>query len=258
MRAILSIASTSFRESIRNRTVLGIFFLAIGFIASALLLAELALDQRVRVIKDWGLFCVSAFGVVLAIIMGVNQVQKEIRRKTLYVVLTRPIARWQYVVGKYLGLALTLLCEVGTLSLALLVLLLCEPTGSGAIDWTMVQVLLVSLVEILLVAAIAVFFGSFSSPYLSGFFTLGLFAVGRSLPELILLSKKIDVPALKAILKGLFFILPDLAEFNLDTRAIAGLEIGWPQVGWLCAYGFGYLALMLLLSSWIFSRRNLI
>jgi len=254
MGTVLSIASVTFKESIRNRTVLGIFLLALGFIVSALLLAKLSLDQRVRVITDWGLFCVSAFGVILAILMGVSLVQKEVRRKTLYVVLSRPFRRWRYIAGKYLGLALTLLVEVGLLAAALVGLLLIEGVTPGV---TLFQSLLVSLVEILLVAALAVFFAAFSSPYLSGLFTFGLFVVGRSLPALDKLIDKVSAPAPHAILKGLFFLLPDLADYNLAGRVVHEATIGWWEVGLLTAYGAGYLVLVLILATWVFSRRDL-
>jgi ABC-type transport system involved in multi-copper enzyme maturation permease subunit len=254
MGTILSIASVTFKESIRNRTVLGILVLAVGFVVSALLLAALALDERVRVIKDWGLFCVSAFGVLLAVLLGVNQVHKEVRRKSLYVVLTRALPRWKYVVGKYLGLALTLLVEFGALSLALGILLAIEKIPP---DVLLIEALLLSLVEILLVAAVAVFFASFSSPYLSGLFTLGIFVVGRTLPVLKALAGRIDFPPLKTGISGLVWVLPDLASFNISTQAVHGLEVPPGDAALLTAYGFGYLALLLALSAWIFSRRDL-
>ncbi len=254
MRAVLSVAATAFRESIRNRTLLGILLLAVGFIASALLLAELALDQRTRVIKDWGLFCVSAFGVLLAILVGVNQVHKEVRSKNLYVVLTRPIHRWQYVLGKYLGLALTLLVEVSALSAALVLLLWSEGIAP---DWLLAKALYLAMVEILLVAALAVFFASFSSPYLSGLFTLALFVIGRSIPVLDKLAGEVANPVGHALLKGLVYGLPDLADYNLSTRVVHEIPIGWHEVGWLTVYGLGYLATLLVISAWIFSRRDL-
>jgi ABC-type transport system involved in multi-copper enzyme maturation permease subunit len=254
MGRILSIASTTFRESIRNRTVLGILLLALGLIVSALLLAELSLDQRLRVMIDWGLFCVSIFGVALAILIGVSLVQKEVRRKTLYVILSRPIHRWQYIVGKYLGLALTLLVEVGTLSATLILLLL----ASGQVPTLLLaKVLLCILAEILLVAATAVFFASFSSPYLSGLFTLGIFLVGRSLEALNALADKVEVVIGHAFLKGLFFVLPAFADFNLSNRVVHEIQTGWNQVGWLWAYAVGYLGVLVLLAAWIFTRRDL-
>ncbi|MBN2493554.1 MAG: ABC transporter permease subunit [Deltaproteobacteria bacterium] len=254
MRPILSIAATTFRESIRNRTVLAILVLAAGFIASSLLLAELALDQRVRVLKDWGLFCVAAFGVGLAILMGVNQVHKEVRRKTLYAVLSRPIPRWKYVLGKYAGTALTLLVEVGALAAGLVLLLLLE---GAAPDILLLKALLLSLAEILLVAALAVFFASFSSPYLSGFFTLGTFLVGRSVTVLVDLVERIDQASVHAVLKGLVLALPDLVDFNLSTQAVHGIDTPWATVGITALYGLAYATGLLFCSMWIFSRRNL-
>lgn len=254
MRAVLSIAGTTFRESIRNRTVLAIFLLALAFIASALLLAELSLDQRVRVITDWGLFCVSIFGVLLAVLVGVSLVQKEVRRKTLYAVLSRPIHRWQYVVGKYLGLALTLLLEVGTLSAALVALL----AASGSAPTPLLfSALLCILAEILLVAALAVFFASFTSPYLSGLFTLGIFVIGRSLEALGALADRVDAAVVHGFLKGLFFILPDFAGFNLGNRVVHEIPIDLSAVGWLWIYAIGYIGVLLFFGSWIFTRRDL-
>ena len=254
MQAVLSVAVTAFRESIRNRTLLGVLLLALAFVASALLLAELALDQRLRVIKDWGLFCVSAFGVLLAILMGVTQMHREVLRKTLYMVLTRPIHRWQYVLGKYLGMALTLLVEVGALSAGLVLLLYSEGIAP---DWLLVKALYLALVEILLVAALAVFFASFSTPYLSGLFTFGVFVIGRSLPVLDMLADKVTNPAGHAVLKGLVYGLPDLADYNLSARVVHQIPIGWHEVGWLTMYGLGYLVALLVISAGIFSRRDL-
>ena len=254
MRAVFSIAATTFRESIRNRTVLGIVLLAFAVILSALLLAELSLDQRTRVIKDWGLFCVSIFGVMLAILMGTSLVHKEVSRKTLYVILSRPIHRYHYVLGKYLGLAFTLLVEVGALSLALILLLAYEHISP---DPLLLKALFLSLIEIMLVAALAVFFASFASPYLSGFFTLGLFVVGRSIPALDTLAERTHAPIVHTFLKGLIYVLPDLADFNLSTRAVYGLDIPITAVLNISLYGVGYLALVLFFASWIFTRRNL-
>ncbi|HUU00809.1 MAG TPA: ABC transporter permease [Myxococcota bacterium] len=254
MRAILSVASVTFRESIRNRTVLAVLLAAIGFICSALLLAAMALDQRERVIKDWGLFCVSFFGVLLAILIGVNLVSKELKRKTLYVVLSRPVHRFQYVIGKYLGMGLTLLAEVGALSAALFVLLAIEGVAPEGL---IVKSLCVSLIEVLFVAALAIFFASFSSPYLSGFFTLALFVVGRSLPALNTLADKVDAPLPHLLLKLVYFVLPDFSLFNMSTRAVHGLNIPAGEVLLVACYGVGYLVLLLFLACLIFSRRDI-
>ncbi len=255
MGAILSIAKTTFRESIRNRTVLAIFLLAIVFIGSALLLANLSLDQRVRVIKDWGLFCVSAFGVVLSILIGVTMVQKEIEKKTLYIILTRPFHRWQYVVGKYLGLSCSLLLTVGLLSLSLIALLAFDGIRP---DHLLVKALVSSLLEVMLVAALAVFFAAFSTPALSGFFTFGVFVVGRSLETLAQIADKITLELPRRVMQALIFILPDFADLNLATRAVHELDIPSRELGFMVAYSLGYLVLLLFLSSWMFSRRDLV
>lgn len=254
MRAILSVSRATFRESIRNRTVLGVFLAALGLVTSAMLLAELALDQRERVILDWSLFCLSVFGLLLAVLIGVNLVHKEIRRKTLYVVLSRPFPRWKFVLGKYLGLVLTLLVAVLILTLALLVMLWTEHIAMRA---DLFLALLTIFLEILLVGSIAVFFASFSSPYLAGFFTLGLFLTGRSLPVLDKLADKIDGGVLHGLLKALFYVLPDLSVYNLGGRVVHNVPIAWAEVGRVTLYGSGYLITLLLVAMLVFSRRDL-
>jgi len=254
MGKLLSTTSVTFRESIRNRTVLAILLLALGFAASALVLAAMAQDQRVRVITDWGLFCLSAFGVGLAIILGVNLLQKEIGRKTLYVVLSRPLARWQYVLGKFLGELGVLAVEVVLLALALVVMLACE---GQPVSGLLLKAMLLYAAEIALVAAWALFFSSFSSPYLSGFFTLGLFVAGRSLEVLQHLIDKVAVPWIHALLQGLFYLLPDLAAFNLAPRVVNDIAVPAGEVAAALAYATGYGSLLVFLSCLLFSRREL-
>lgn len=254
MRKILSVARVTFRESIRNRTILAILFLGLAFAVSALFLAELAIDQRVRVITDWGLFCLSAFGVMLAIILGVNLVHKEVVRKTLYVVLARPMERWRYVVGKFLGVLAVLAVEVLVLAIALVVMLALEGKG---LKLLLFEAMVLSVFEIVLVAALALFFSSFSSPYLSGFFTLGVFVVGRSLPVLEKLIDKVEIPAAHVILKGFYFLLPDLADFNLATRVVNDVPIDWAHVVNCFLYAVGYTSLLVVLSCLVFGRREL-
>ena len=253
MRAIVSVAKTAFLESIRNRTLLGILVLAMAFICSALLLAAVSLDQRQRVILDWGLFCVSLFGVILAIVMGVTQVEKEVKRKNLYVVLSRPIQRWQYVVGKYLGLTFTLMVQFLALAIALVLLLVIEGLSLSPL---LVKALYLILLEIILVAAIAGFFASFSSPYLSGFFTLGVFVVGRSLDVLDRLADKLG-GFLHGVLKALVYGLPSLNDFNLGNRVVYQLPISMEHILWSSLYCLGYLMVLVVLSSWIFAKRDL-
>ena len=254
MRAIWSIAATTFRESIRNRTMLGIVLLALAFLGSALLLAALSLDQRIRVITDWGLFCVSAFGVLLAILMGVSQIHQENKRKSIYVVLTRPNPRWKYVLGRQLGLTITLLTGVTCIAGALILLLLSEGVPPSAL---LFKALWLALVEVLVVAGLALFFASFSSPVLSGMFTFGVFVVGRSMPWLETLSGKTEALLPKGLLVALTYGLPDLASLNVGARVVHGIELPWEQVLTLSLYGFSYLGALIFFSAWIFSRRDL-
>ncbi len=223
-------------------------------ITTPLVLAAMALDHRARVITDWGLFCLSAFGVGLAIILGVNLLQNEIGRKTLYVVLSRPLARWRYVAGKFLGELGVLAIEVALIALTLVLMLAFEDQPLGGL---LFKAMALYAAEIVMVAAWALFFSSFSSPYLSGFFTLGLFVVGRSLEVLRHLVDKVEITWVHAVLKGFYYLLPDLAVFNRAPRVVNNLPIPWSEMGAALAYAAGYVNILVFLSCWVFSRREL-
>ncbi|MFH0902284.1 MAG: ABC transporter permease subunit, partial [Pseudomonadota bacterium] len=171
---ILTIALNTFREAVRSRMIYGIVLVVVGANLFALALGEMSLNEEARIARDVGLGGVSLCGSLTAIILGVSLLYGEAQRKTLYTILSKPIERYEFVVGKYLGMTatLTLLTACFALALAGLLLLVRFTDVSEAarvgFDGAIVKALVLAHCEILLVAAVAVFFSSFSTPYLSG------------------------------------------------------------------------------------------
>jgi ABC-type transport system involved in multi-copper enzyme maturation permease subunit len=304
---IYAIALNTFREAVRDRVLYAVLGFACAVLFFTLALAELSLHEQARVINDIGLASISLFSVMVAIFLGSSLLYKEIERKTLYVILPKPIRRSEFLLGKYLGIVLTALVFVGLMGalqiwitalsaeaapLALLgsLLALALVLGAGlyfARDRTAVLVpfaalalLTVSLVaaqahvalapilaqltlcsvEVLVLAAVAILFSSFSSPFLTGIFTLGIWVLGRSADDMATMKSK-QLSA--SIRQGLHFaaeVLPNLQLFVPGRTLLTGQSkvLVWPYVANSAGYGLLYATLLLVVAALIFQRRDFV
>ena len=119
MWAVSRVAVNVFRESIRDRVPYNLVLFAILLIGSSILLAQLTAGQDVKIIKDLGLAATSVFGLFIAVFIGIGLVSKEVERRSIYGLLAKPIERHHLLLGKYLGLALTLAVNLAIMALAL-------------------------------------------------------------------------------------------------------------------------------------------
>jgi ABC-type transport system involved in multi-copper enzyme maturation permease subunit len=259
---IAALAVNTFREAVRNRVLYSLLLFALALILSALLLGQLSVHEEVRVTRDLGLAGISLFGVLIAIFVGVNLVYKEIDKKTVFALVSRPIHRHELIVGKFVGMTLTLLVQMAIMGAFLCAVLVVQ---KGAVTPAIARAILLSFLEVTVVTAIATLFSSFSSPFLSGAFTLGLFVIGRSLPELRELIAKVDSAPARGVLGTLLHVVPDLRLFYasgsmVDGRyaSVHGDFVSFGYVGWAGLYALGYSACVLTLASILFSRRDFV
>jgi ABC-type transport system involved in multi-copper enzyme maturation permease subunit len=231
--------------------------MAFGFVLSGLA----ARDQQLRVATDFGLFTLGLLGVTIAIIMGVILVHNEIQRKTVYPLLTKPVARPLFILGKYLGLAGVLSACMTVLGFSWFLLLWSRGATLSA-DHVLALVLV--LMEVLLITSIAVFFSTFSSPVLSGFFTFALFfIIGRTIPVLehMIEQKKgilAENQALKSVFEALTKIIPDLTIFQGSEPLLHGLPIETGYVLHASIYALSYIGIFLCAGILLFQRRDFI
>jgi ABC-type transport system involved in multi-copper enzyme maturation permease subunit len=259
--AILAIARNTFREAARNKVLYSLLFFAILLILSALALGELSLHEEVRMTRDVGLFGIDLFSVLIAIFVGVNLLYKELDLKTVYTILPKPIARWEFVLGKFLGMMITLTIQIVVMGL---VLVLTTWLQGGKVDANLAKALWLLLMNVTIVTAIAMLFSSFSSPFLSGFFSLGVFVVGRSVPDIRLLLGKAGGAA-SEVLQTITYLLPNLHLFypsgaiiGAETTSVHAQFVGRDYLLWTSLYGVGYSALVLGLAMLIFRRRDFV
>lgn len=257
---IYAIALNTFREAIRHRILYGVAVVVLGFNLFAKVLGEMSLHEEARIARDVGLGGVSLFGAITAIYLGVSLLYGEIQRKTIHTIIAKPIQRWEFVVGKYLGMALTLTLLVLLFALTMALALWLQNVPFGV---SVTKALMLTYMEVMIVAAIAIFFSSFSTPFLSGIFTFGLFFLGRVTPEMRSFADRDDW--MGTLCNAALKIVPDLHLFSISGSvvdeqhvSVHGDFVQWGYVGTAGLFALLYIGMLLLLSSLIFSRRNFV
>jgi ABC-type transport system involved in multi-copper enzyme maturation permease subunit len=266
VRAISYIAVNVFRESVRDRVPYNLVLFAVLLIGSSYLLAQLTAGQDVKIIKDLGLAATSVFGLFIAVFIGIGLVSKEVERRSIYSLLSKPISRSQLIAGKYAGLVLTLAVNVGVMTVAMYAVLgymtwiesseFKAAWDAPGTDPALLKALLLIFVELMLVTAIALFFSTFSSPILSAALTFGLYVAGNFNADLKNFEQVVNSPVAAWLARGLYHVLPDLSSFDIKTQVVHGLPVPAGYIAGSIAYGGVYIAALLLAATLIFSRRD--
>jgi ABC-type transport system involved in multi-copper enzyme maturation permease subunit len=265
MTATLAIAVNTFRESVRDKVLYNLVLFALLLIGGSYLIGQLTAGQDVKIIKDLGLAAMSMFGLVIAVFIGIGLVSKEVERRSVYALLAKPIHRYQLVLGKYCGLALTLAVNVSVMAMALYLVLtymswgmeeMTRASDVRPLDPALLTAMGLILVELMLVTAIALLFSTFSTPILSAALTLGLYVVGHFSSDLRNFQDVVDSPAAARLARGLYWVLPNLAPFDVKDRVVHGIAVPVAYVATTVAYGVLYIAMLLTVSMLIFSRRD--
>ena len=257
---VLALGRNTFREAVRDRVLYLLLLFALALIFSALALGQLSLHEQTRVTRDVGLGGIALFGVLIAIFVGASLLYKELDKKTIFTLACRPIFRHELILGKFVGISLTLAVQIAIMAVTLGAVL----TLQGAeVDAAIARAVLLTFLEVVVVSAMAILFSSFSSPILSGGFTLGLFVIGRSVPELRELIGKVASPALRGGLGAMLHLVPDLRLFAVSGSLVDGRYasvhgdfVSWLYVGAAAIYALGYAAVVLTLASLLFARRD--
>jgi Cu-processing system permease protein len=258
---IWAIALNTFREAARIRVLYGILVLVLGSNLLALLLGQLSLHESGRVARDVGLAGISLFGSLTAIFLGVFLLYTEVQRRTIHAIVTKPISRWEFVVGKYTGMALVLSVLVGVFALAMIAMLVVQGSGLSS---AIAKALVLSWLEVLTVAAIAIFFSSFSTPFLSGIFALAMWAIGRLAPDLEA-ATKLTAPWIRITTKIALEIVPDVHLFAVSGRTLDGASVSvhgefvpWSYVALAAGHGLGWIIALVALAALVFHRRDFV
>ncbi len=256
-RRVAAIARNAFREAVRDRVLYNLVLFVLLLIAGAILLGELSAGQEAKIIVDLGLSAILLFGVFIAIFVGVGLVYKEIERRTLYSILSKPVGRGEFLLGKYLGLCLTLFVNVLIMGVGLSLALIFVKRGFDPLVVRIWPAILLIYIELLILTGAALLFSSFSSPALSALLTFFLFTIGHFSADLKTLAHSMGNTPARWLFTGLYYLLPNLANYNLITPASHGVLPEARAVITAVLYGLIYVGVLLAATTLIFRRRNL-
>ena len=266
MRGIGCIAVNVFRESVRDKVLYNLVLFAILLMSTSYLIGQLTAGQDVKIIKDLGLAATSIFGLFIAVFIGIQLVAKEVERRSIYSLLSKPIARHQLLLGKYAGLVLTLGVNLAIMAAALYGVLVYTAwmLGPGAFqgldaplfDPALLKAVGLTFIELAVITAIALFFSTFTTPMLAAALTFGLFIAGRFSTDLRNFNEVVDSPLAAALARGLSWALPNLAAFDVRSQVVHGHHISAGYLALTTGYGLLYIAAVLVATTVIFARRD--
>ena len=266
MRTTALVAVNVFRESVRDKVLYNLVAFALLLIAASLLIGQLTAGQDSKIIKDLGLAAISVFGLLISVFIGIGLVWKEVEKRSIYGVLSKPIARYEFILGKYVGLLLTLAVNISVMTVAFYAVLAgmrlmgVEETEAlakmPAADPALLKAILLIGVELALVTAIALFFSTFSSPFLSAILTLAIWVIGTMSADFRNVGSVLESPAAASAGRVLYYLLPNFAAFDIKAQVVSGIPVPASTIALTCLYGLVYVAFVLVAAITVFSRRD--
>lgn len=263
---MLLVAGAAFKESVRDRVPYSMVMFAVLIIAASYLISQLTAGQDLKIIKDLGLAALSIFGLLIAVFIGIGLVSKEVEKKSVFGLLTKPVTRTQFILGKYLGLVATLVVNLTVMTVAYYAALFyMDLTASAtvkagwpapALDPRLLVAIVLIVAELALVTALALFFSTFSSPLLAALLTLGLWVAGHFNTDLRQFERVLDLQAAAWLARGLYYVLPNLAPFNVKAEVVYGVPVAASHVGLTLLYAVVYISALLTAATAIFRRRD--
>ena len=253
MSKIAAIALNTFRESVRDRVLYNLVLFVLLLVIASIVMGRIAVGQEAKIVVDVGLSAMTVFGMLISILLGIGLVSKEIEKRTLANILSKPIRRGSFILGKYFGLCLTLAVQCAVMAAAITLALLYAGDVSPGRLWPAAFLI---FLELAIITGVALLFSTFSSPALSALFTLLIFLIGRWSPDLKLLADTSDSAITRATSRSLYHLLPNLANFNFINETAHGHTVPARLIAGNTVYAFCYIAALIAASVLIFERRN--
>jgi ABC-type transport system involved in multi-copper enzyme maturation permease subunit len=266
VRRIWLIAGAVFKESIRDRVPYAMVVFAVLLMAASFLIAQMTAGQDMKIIKDLGLAALAIFGLFIAVFIGIGLVSKEVEKKSVFGLLSKPVSRTQFILGKYAGLVMTLAVNLGVMTIAyygvLYYVYATTPPSvhaawpAPAMDPRLLIAIGLIFAELMLVTALALFFSTYSSPLLATLLTVALWVAGHFNADLRNFGNVVDSAAAAAIARAAYYVLPNLAPFDVKAEVVYGMPISMRHVAYTLAYAVVYITTLLTAAVAIFRRRD--
>jgi ABC-type transport system involved in multi-copper enzyme maturation permease subunit len=257
MRRAGVVALNTFREAVRDRVLYNLVFFALLMMAAAVAVGQISIGIEQTVIVSLGLSAISVIGLLISIFIGVALVSKEMDKRTLYALLAKPVRRWEFLLGKFAGLVLTLAVNTAAMALGLLLVMVYVKHSMGRSDAVVLVAVYFILLKLALIVALALLFSCFTTPLLAILFTVGFYIAGLYVQELRNLPVEVMSPAMAAFTKWFSYLLPNFENFNVMAMAAHGRAVPGALILQNTLYTVVYCTIVLTAAAAVFSRRNL-
>ena len=257
MRRVGVVALNTFREAVRDRVLYNLVFFALLMMVAAIAVGQISIGIEQTVIVSLGLSAISVIGLLISVFIGVALVSKEMDKRTLYTLLAKPVRRWEFLLGKFAGLVLTLAVNTTAMALGLLLVMIYVKHTLERSDAVVLVAVYFILLKLALIVALALMFSCFTTPLLAILFTVGLYIVGLYVQELRNVPVNVMSPAMAAFTKWLSYLLPNFENFNVMAMAAHGKAVPGAFILQNTLYTVVYCTIVLTAAAAVFSRRNL-
>jgi ABC-type transport system involved in multi-copper enzyme maturation permease subunit len=256
MKRISTIAVHTFKEAARERVLYNLVVFALLMIGAAILFGHISVGIEEIILVNLGLSAISIFGLLIAIFIGIGLVYKEIERRTIFSILSKPVRRWEFIVGKYLGLLLTILINTAIMTAGFYLALFYQKRHFSLEDVKPLGAIYFILLELALIIGIAIFFSCISTPVLSAVFTFCVYVIGHFLNEIRFLGQSAQSTALKYLTSAIYYGLPNFSDFDAIARTAHGHGVSLNLMFTNSLYAVLYVAVLLSASILIFEERE--
>jgi len=256
MGRIVTIALGAFKESVRERVLYNLIVFAFLMIGAAILLGNISVGVEQLILVNLGLGAISVFGLLIAIFIGIGLVSKEIDRRTIYNILSKPVTRAEFILGKYAGLLLTLFVNTSIMTAGFYVALAIQKRGLELQDFSLLIAIYFILLELAIVVGIAIFFSCISTSILSAVFTFCLFVIGNFSSDIRAFGQESGSPLLEKVTALLYYLLPNFSDFNVIDQAAHRVRIPAVFITANTCYALLYIAVLLSGAVLIFEERE--
>lgn len=257
MTNVWTVATNTFREAVRDRVLYNLVFFALLMMGAAILVGQISIGIEESVIVSLGLTAISVIGIFIAVFIGVGLVSKEMDKRTLYALLAKPVERWQFMLGKFVGLVMTLTVNTAAMMVGLYFVLWTVKYPLQRSDWYLMVAVYLILLKLALIVGLAMLFSCFTTPFLAILFTLGIYIAGLFAEDLRTMQAVSLSASTMKMFRGISYLLPNFENFNVMGAVVHGRGVAGSLVLQDTWYALLYSAMVLAAAATIFSRRNL-
>ncbi len=253
MRQTGAIALNTFKETIRDRVLAVIVLFALLMIVASLWLGSISLGEEARVMTDFGLVAVTFFGLVVAAFIAAGLIHREVEKRTVFVLFSKPVSRAAFIAGKFLGLGVTMAAVVAGMGLFLFAVVW---VIDGSPRWLILAAVALIYVQLMVIVAVTVFFSTLGSAILASVLGICVFVAGQLSTNVLSLTRLGENAVTEALSWVVFVLIPNFTAVDVKPAVVGEQTAEWGEVGLWCAYLAAYVVAVLLLATWVFRRRE--